>query len=55
MPRIEYVEELTPTSWLLTYPVITRVLRTPRWESRLVTVGATVEKPTPIFTVPTRP
>jgi methionyl-tRNA synthetase len=53
MPRIEYVEELDPDqgAGLLTYPVITgEYARTPRWESRPVTVGAVVEKPTPIFT-----
>jgi methionyl-tRNA synthetase len=53
MPRIEHVEELDPDqgAGLLTYPVITgEYSRTPRWESRPVTVGATVEKPTPIFT-----
>jgi methionyl-tRNA synthetase len=53
MPRIEYVEELDPDegAGLLTYPVITgSYSETPRWESRPVTVGATVEKPTPIFT-----
>ncbi|MEO6510877.1 MAG: methionine--tRNA ligase [Nocardioides sp.] len=53
MPRIEYVEELDPDdgAGLLTYPVITGTYSdTPRWESRPVTVGATVEKPTPIFT-----
>src|SRR6478735_9292846 len=53
MPRIEHVEELDPDqgAGLLTYPGITGdYSRTPRWESRPVTVGAAVEKPTPIFT-----
>ena len=51
MPRIEYVEEPTPTSRAADLPGDhRRVPRTPRWESRPVTVGATVEKPTPIFT-----
>jgi methionyl-tRNA synthetase len=53
MPRIEYVEELDPDegAGLLTYPVITGdYTPTPRWESRPVTVGAAVGKPTPVFT-----
>jgi methionyl-tRNA synthetase len=53
MPRIEYVEELDPDegAGLLTYPVITgSCSEAPRWSSRPVTVGAKVEKPTPIFT-----
>jgi methionyl-tRNA synthetase len=53
MPRIEYVEELDPDegAGLLTYPVITGdYSETPQWRSRPVVVGATVEKPTPIFT-----
>jgi methionyl-tRNA synthetase len=53
MPRIEYVDELDPDegAGLLTYPVITgSYSETPRWSSRPVTVGAKVEKPTPIFT-----
>jgi methionyl-tRNA synthetase len=33
------------------YPIITGdYADTPRWESRPVTVGARVERPTPIFT-----
>jgi len=53
MPRIEQVEELDPGhgAGLDFYPVITGdYSATPAWESRPVTVGATVEKPTPIFT-----
>ena len=53
MPRIEQVDELDPDNGagLLSYPVITGDYSgTPRWESRPVTVGATVEKPTPVFT-----
>ena len=53
MPRIEQVEELDPGhgAGLDFYPVITGdYSATPPWESRPVTVGATVEKPTPIFT-----
>ena len=53
MPRIETVEELDPDNGagLDFYTVITgEYSRTPAWESRPVTVGAKVEKPTPIFT-----
>ena len=53
MPRIEQVDELDPDNGagLLSYPVITGdYTTTPAWESRPVTVGAKVEKPTPIFT-----
>ena len=53
MPRIETVEELDPDNGagLDFYPVITGDYSgTPAWESRPVTVGAKVEKPTPIFT-----
>ena len=53
MPRIEQVDELDPHNGagLISYPVITGdYTATPRWESRPVTVGATVEKPTPVFT-----
>ena len=53
MPRIEQVDELDPDNGagLTSYPVITGDYSgTPRWESRPVTVGATVEKPTPVFT-----
>ena len=53
MPRIETVEELDRDNGagLDFYPVITGdYSRTPAWESRPVTVGAKVEKPTPIFT-----
>ena len=52
MPHIEHVEELDPGhgAGLSSYPVITGdYSATPRWESRPVTVGAAVEKPTPIF------
>ena len=53
MPRVEQVEELEPDNGagLATYPVITGdYSTTPRWESRPITVGAAVAKPTPIFT-----
>jgi methionyl-tRNA synthetase len=53
MPRIETVEELDPDNGagLDFYTVITGdYAATPTWESRPVAVGATVEKPTPIFT-----
>ena len=50
MPRIEHVEELDPDdgAGLLVYPVITGdYSATPRWESRPVTVGATVDEADP--------
>ncbi|XVX19544.1 methionine--tRNA ligase [Actinomycetota bacterium] len=48
MPRIEEVTDLDDGR---AYPVITGdYSATPRWESRPVTVGAPVAKPTPIFT-----
>ncbi len=53
MPRTEYVEDLEPEAGagLFTYPIITGDYSdTPRWESRPVTVGAKVDRPTPIFT-----
>jgi methionyl-tRNA synthetase len=53
MPRIDHVEDLDPESGagLYVYPIITGDYSgTPRWASRPVDVGATVEKPTPIFT-----
>jgi methionyl-tRNA synthetase len=53
MPRIEHVEDLDPGhgAGLDFYPVITGDYSgTPRWESRPVTVGAKVDKPSPIFT-----
>ncbi|MEO5853850.1 MAG: methionine--tRNA ligase [Nocardioides sp.] len=53
MPRTEQVEDLDPGAGagLTVYPVITGdYAGTPAWESRPVRVGATVEKPTPIFT-----
>jgi methionyl-tRNA synthetase len=53
MPRIEHVEDLDPGegAGLHVYPIITGdYSATPRWESRPVTVGAKVEKPTPVFT-----
>ena len=53
MPRVEHVEELEPDNGagLTVYPIITGdYSSTPAWESRPVTVGATVEPPTPIFT-----
>jgi methionyl-tRNA synthetase len=53
MPRIEHVEDLDPGegAGLHVYPIITGdYSATPRWESRPLTVGAKVEKPTPVFT-----
>ena len=53
MPRIEYVEDLDPDdgAGLDVYPIITGdYAATPRWEPAPVSVGAKVEKPTPIFT-----
>ena len=53
MPVIEQVEELDPDNGagLTSYPVITGdYAPTPAWASRPVRVGATVGKPTPIFT-----
>jgi methionyl-tRNA synthetase len=53
MPVIEQVEELDPDhgAGLTWYPVITgEYSTTPAWESRPVTVGAPVGKPTPVFT-----
>jgi methionyl-tRNA synthetase len=53
MPRIEHVEDLDPGegAGLDFYPIITGdYSATPRWESRPVTVGAKVDKPTPVFT-----
>ena len=53
MPRIEQVDELEPDNGagLTSYPVITGdYAATPAWESRPVTVGAKVDKPTPVFT-----
>jgi methionyl-tRNA synthetase len=53
MPRIEQVDELEPDNGagLVSYPVITGdYTATPAWESRPVTVGAKVDKPTPVFT-----
>ncbi len=53
MPHSEQVDELDPENGagLTTYPVITGdYSATPAWESRPVTVGAAVEKPTPVFT-----
>ena len=53
MPRIEQVDELEPGNGAghTSYSIITgEYTSTPAWESRPVTVGATVDKPTPIFT-----
>jgi methionyl-tRNA synthetase len=53
MPVISHVEDLDPEdgAGLLVYPIITGdYSSTPAWGSRPVTVGAKVEKPTPIFT-----
>ena len=53
MPRTEHVEDLDPGhgAGLYVYPVITGDYSdTPTWASRPVTVGAKVDRPTPIFT-----
>jgi len=53
MPRIDQVDDLDPDAGTgaPSYPVITGdYSATPRWESRPVTVGAPVGKPTPVFT-----
>lgn len=53
MPRVEQVDELEPGNGAghVSYSVITgEYSTTPRWESRPVTVGAPVAKPTPVFT-----
>ena len=53
MPRVDHVQDLDPEdgAGLTTYPVITGdYSSTPRWESRAVTAGSRVERPTPIFT-----
>jgi methionyl-tRNA synthetase len=53
MPRVEQVDELEPDNGAghTSYSVITgEYSTTPAWESRPVTVGAKVEKPTPVFT-----
>ena len=49
MPRLEQVRDLDDES--RRYPIITgEYTSTPRWESRPVTVGTPIAKPTPIFT-----
>jgi methionyl-tRNA synthetase len=53
MPRTEQVEELEPGQGAghASYSVITGdYSATPRWESRPVRVGATVARPSPVFT-----
>jgi methionyl-tRNA synthetase len=51
MPRLEQVSGLDAADADRTYPVITgEYTDTPRWESRPVVVGASVAKPTPVFT-----
>jgi methionyl-tRNA synthetase len=53
MPRVEQVEELEPDNGAghTSYSIITgEYSSTPAWESRPVTVGAKVDKPTPVFT-----
>ncbi|HXH79873.1 methionine--tRNA ligase [Nocardioides sp.] len=53
MPLVDHVPELDPDNGagLTSYPVITGdYTGTPGWQSRPVTVGATVDKPTPVFT-----
>ena len=48
MPRIEEVDDLDGGE---SYPIITGdYTATPRWESRPITVGAPIAKPSPIFT-----
>ena len=52
MPRVDHVEDLDPEdgAGILFYPVITgEYSATPAWRSRPVTVGATVDKPAPVF------
>ena len=52
MPRIEQVEDLDPDdgAGLEVYPIITgEYSGTPSWERRPVTVGAKVDRPTPVF------
>ncbi len=53
MPRVDQVPELDPDNGagLTSYPVITGdYTETSPWASRPVTVGAKVDKPTPVFT-----
>ena len=53
MPVIEQVDELEPDNGagLTSYPVITGdYSATPAWESRPITVGTPIAKPTPVFT-----
>ena len=51
MPALEDVAGLDAGDADRTYPVVTGdYSQTPRWESVPVRVGATVVKPTPIFT-----
>lgn len=53
MPRVEQVEELEADNGAghTAYTIITGdYTATPAWESRPVTVGARVDKPTPVFT-----
>jgi methionyl-tRNA synthetase len=53
MPRVDHVEDLDPGAGagLDVYPIITGdYSQTPTWASRPVTVGAPIERPTPVFT-----
>ena len=51
MPVLEEVAGLDPEDADRSYPIVTGDYSlTPRWESVPVRVGATVVKPTPIFT-----
>jgi methionyl-tRNA synthetase len=53
MPRIDHVEDLDPGdgAGLHIYPIITGdYSATPPWQCRPVTVGARVDRPTPVFT-----
>jgi methionyl-tRNA synthetase len=53
MPRIDHVEDLDPGegAGLEFYPIITGdYSATPPWQSRPVSVGTKIEKPTPVFT-----
>ena len=51
MPELRDVQGSTTSDAGRTYPIVTGdYSRTPRWESVPVVVGATVVKPTPIFT-----
>ncbi|MEP6855019.1 MAG: methionine--tRNA ligase, partial [Pedococcus sp.] len=51
MPSVQEVPGLDPEDDGRSYPVVTgEYTATPLWESRPVRVGASVAKPTPVFT-----